>query len=97
MQLQILLTNKTLTTPVIASIVNTGTLTLPTSTDTLVGKATTDILTNKTYDTAGTGNSFKIAGTAITAISGNTGTVVTTNGTLTNNDCVSIDASGNYY
>ena len=42
------LTNKTLTTPVISSIVNTGTLTLPTSTDTLVGKATTDTLTNKT-------------------------------------------------
>lgn len=42
------LTNKTLTTPVISSIVNTGTLTLPTSTDTLVGRATTDTLTNKT-------------------------------------------------
>jgi hypothetical protein len=45
-----ILTNKTLTTPVISSIVNTGTLTLPTSTDTLVGKATTDILTNKTIN-----------------------------------------------
>jgi len=42
------LTNKTLTSPTIASIVNTGTLTLPTSTDTLVGRATTDTLTNKT-------------------------------------------------
>ena len=42
------LTNKTLTTPVIASITNTGTITLPTSTDTLVGRATTDTLTNKT-------------------------------------------------
>jgi len=42
------LTNKTLTTPIIASISNTGTLTLPTSTDTLVGRATTDTLTNKT-------------------------------------------------
>ena len=41
-------TNKTLTAPVIATISNTGTLTLPTSTDTLVGKATSDILTNKT-------------------------------------------------
>ena len=45
------LTNKTLTTPTIASIVNTGTLTLPTSTDTLVGRATTDTLTNKTLTT----------------------------------------------
>jgi hypothetical protein len=42
------LTNKTLTSPIISSISNTGTLTLPTSTDTLVGKATTDTLTNKT-------------------------------------------------
>ena len=46
------LTNKTLTTPVISSISNTGTITLPTSTDTLVGKATTDTLTNKTLTSA---------------------------------------------
>jgi len=37
----------TLTSPVISTISNTGTLTLPTSTDTLVGRATTDTLTNK--------------------------------------------------
>ena len=42
------LTNKTLTAPVIATILNTGTLTLPTTTDTLVGRDTTDTLTNKT-------------------------------------------------
>lgn len=42
------LTNKTLTAPVISTIVNTGTLTLPTDTDTLVGRDTTDTLTNKT-------------------------------------------------
>lgn len=41
-------TSPTLTTPVISTITNTGTLTLPTSTDTLVGRATTDTLTNKT-------------------------------------------------
>jgi hypothetical protein len=41
------LTNKTLTTPIIATISNTGTLTLPTSTDTIVGRATSDTLTNK--------------------------------------------------
>ena len=45
------LTNKTLTTPVIAQISNSGTLTLPTSSDTLVGRATTDTLTNKTLTT----------------------------------------------
>jgi hypothetical protein len=42
------LTNKTLTTPVISTISNTGTVTLPTATDTLVARATTDTLTNKT-------------------------------------------------
>jgi hypothetical protein len=42
------LTNKTLTAPVISTITNTGTITLPTATDTLVGRATTDTLTNKT-------------------------------------------------
>jgi hypothetical protein len=41
------LTNKTLTSPIISTIVNTGTLTLPTSTDTLVGRATSDTLSNK--------------------------------------------------
>ena len=44
------LTNKTLTTPIISSISNTGTITLPTASDTLVGRATTDTLTNKTID-----------------------------------------------
>ncbi len=63
-------TNKTLTAPVIATIVNTGTLTLPTSTDTLVGRATTDTLTNKTLTDAVVGtqtagdNSTKAASTA---------------------------------
>jgi hypothetical protein len=34
--------------PIISTITNTGTLTLPTTTDTIVGRATTDTLTNKT-------------------------------------------------
>jgi hypothetical protein len=50
------LTNKTLTTPVISQISNTGTLTLPTSTDTLVGRDTTDTLTNKTLGDTNTIN-----------------------------------------
>lgn len=50
------LTNKTLTSPVISSISNTGTVTLFTASDTVVGKATTDTLTNKTVDCEGTGN-----------------------------------------
>jgi len=57
------LTNKTLTAPVIATISNTGTLTLPTSTDTLVGRATTDTLTNKTLTSAVLNTS--VSGTAV--------------------------------
>jgi hypothetical protein len=50
------LTNKTLTAPIISTISNSGTLTLPTSTDTLVGRATTDTLTNKTLTTPALNN-----------------------------------------
>lgn len=58
------LTNKTLTAPVISTISNTGTVTLPTSTDTLVGRATTDTLTNKTL-TSPTVNTATISGGTI--------------------------------
>ena len=62
------LTNKTLTTPIIASISNTGTLTLPSSTDTLVGRATTDTLTNKTLASPSTTGTLSLAaGTATTS------------------------------
>jgi hypothetical protein len=62
------LTNKTLTAPVISTISNTGTLTLPTSTDTLVGRATTDTLTNKTLASPSTTGTLSLAaGTATTA------------------------------
>jgi hypothetical protein len=46
-------TNKTLTNPIISTITNTGTLTLPTTTDTIIGRATTDTITGvKTFSTA---------------------------------------------
>ena len=58
------LTNKTLTTPVISSISNTGTVTLPTSTDTLVGRATTDTLTNKTLTSPTVGTNLDLSARA---------------------------------
>ena len=77
-------TNKTLTAPVIATIVNTGTLTLPTSTDTLVGRATTDTLTNKTI-TGAVITTGSINNTPIGATTTNTGAFTTLNasGTIT--------------
>ena len=42
------LNNKTIVNPIISTIMNVGTLSLPTSTDTLVGRNTTDTLTQKT-------------------------------------------------
>lgn len=49
------LTNKTLTAPVISTISNAGTLTLPTGTRTLVARDTTDALTNKSISLTTTG------------------------------------------
>jgi hypothetical protein len=103
------LTNKTLTAPVVATIVNSGTLTLPTSTDTLVGRATTDTLTNKTLTTPVI-NGFSGSTAAITIgttqlvkdTSGNVGigtsspaTKLDVNGTLAVRGAFSI-TSGNY-
>jgi hypothetical protein len=81
------LTNKTLTSPVIGTISNTGTLTLPTSTDTLVGRATTDTLTNKSVSLGsntltGTLAQFNSALTDADFVS-LTGTETLTNKTLT--------------
>jgi len=42
------LTNKTLTTPIITSLSNSGTVTIPSGADTLVARTSTDTLTNKT-------------------------------------------------
>lgn len=102
------LTNKTLTSPTISTIVNTGTLTLPTSTDTLVGRATTDTLTNKTLTgptiqgTVGAGTgltlpNFTFGGTSITVTS-DTNLVLSggVNGLAFDTDTLSIDATGNF-
>ena len=76
------LTNKTLTSPVISTIVNTVTLTLPTSTDTLVGRATTDTLTNKTLTSPIlTTPSIGVAtGTSFNSITGLSSTTPSANG-----------------
>jgi hypothetical protein len=84
------LTNKTLTTPTISSIVNTGTLTLPTINDTLVGRATTDTLTNKSLsdstswivDAADNTKRLNIDVTGTTAITGTLQSTFTTAKTL---------------
>jgi hypothetical protein len=77
------LTNKTLTTPVIAAISNTGTLTLPTTTDTIVGRATTDTLTNKTL-TAPTISTITNGGTLTLPSGADTLVGRATSDTLTN-------------
>lgn len=82
------LANKTLTAPIISTISNTGTITLPTSTDTLVGKATTDTLTNKTL------TSPKI-GTSILDTNGNELVLLTATGSAVNEITLANAATGN--
>ncbi len=63
------LTNKTLTAPVISSISNGGTVTIPSGADTIVARTSTDTLTNKTL-TSPTLNTPKI-GTSLNDANGN--------------------------
>lgn len=64
------LTNKTLTAPVISTISNTGTVTIPTATDTLVGRDTTDTLTNKTLTSPAINTATISGGTINNAVIG---------------------------
>lgn len=76
------LTNKTLTAPVISTISNSGTITLPTGTRTLVARDTTDTLTNKTMGTLqvganGTSSSeIRYGSSTVGALSAGAGTTV---------------------
>jgi hypothetical protein len=95
------LTNKTLTAPIISTISNTGTVTLPTSTDTLVGRATTDTLTNKTLTTPVI-SSPKISSTysaktaAYTFASGDEGNIFSMNAATTQAFTIPTDATFNF-
>ena len=82
------LTNKTLTSPVISSISNTGTITLPSSTTTLVGKDTTDTLTNKTI----AAGSNTITGLTNSNLSGSAGI---TNANLANSTISGVSLGSN--
>jgi|SRR5580765_100307 len=66
------LLNKTLTSPTIGTIINTGTITLPTATTTLVGRDTTDTLSAKLISTANN---------TITSASAAAGDILVSNGT----------------
>lgn len=74
------LTNKTLTAPVIATIVNSGTLTLPTSTDTLVGRAATQTLTNKTLTAPTIASANLTTALTLAGAAGTNGQVLTSAG-----------------
>lgn len=77
-------TAPTISAPVISSITNGGTITIPSGTDTLVGRSTADTLTNKNIDAGQlTGT---IASGRMPALTGDiTSTVNTVATTLTNN------------
>lgn len=84
------LTNKTLTSPVISSISNSGTVTIPTGTRTLVARDTTDTLTNKTLTSPVLNN-----GISGSALLGNTSKIVCASASGTSGNVVKWDANGN--
>jgi hypothetical protein len=98
------LTNKTLTAPVISSITNTGTLTLPTSTGTVA--LTSDIPTNNNQLTNGAGyttnvgdiTNVSVSGTGLSGGGASGSVTITSNATSANtgSTIVARDGSGNF-
>jgi len=82
------LTNKTLTTPVITSISNSGTVTIPSGADTLVARTSTDTLTNKTLTSPA-------IGTSILDTNGNELALLTATGSAVNEITLANAATGN--
>ena len=85
------LTNKTLTTPIIASISNSGTMTIPTGGGTLATIGGTQTFTNKTL-TSPTLNTAKI-GTSLNDVNGNELIKVTATGSAVNELTIANGAS----
>ena len=85
------LTNKTLTTPIIASISNSGTMTVPTGGGTLATIGGTQTFTNKTL-TSPTLNTAKI-GTSLNDVNGNELIKVTATGSAVNELTIANGAS----
>jgi len=87
------LSSKTLTSPIISTISNGGTLTLPTSTDTLMGRSTTDTETNKTIEL--NSNTVTLSGTNLTSLLNQA--VKTTSSPTFSNLNVTSSVTGGYF